>query len=191
MFGSEINHGTFSQNLKTTQTTPPFQTSALSRNHIRQGHDPDSIFDSPRRLLQNNEDERNAILTGEALLQIGHDFARIPVNPPRSGSLQMEAAINKPGGDFKQEADCVRTYMTASTYHLSARIRQPVVLPRQTAFPCPTLNSGVRRLAVRLFRLRKDKTNLRTSGEVGGSVVIEESDNIGVGANSQPAWRTR
>lgn len=56
-------------------------------------------------LLQNNAEERNAIFTGTALPQFGHDFARIPVTSPKADALQTKLTINKPGDDHEQEAD--------------------------------------------------------------------------------------
>jgi hypothetical protein len=60
-----------------------------------------------QRLLQSNGEECNAVLTGTALPRFGHDFARIPVSPPKAGTLQTKLAINEPGDEYEQEADHV------------------------------------------------------------------------------------
>jgi len=51
--------------------------------------------------------EVGAGLSGTALPHLGHDFARIPVSPPKAGALQTKLAINKPGNEHEQEADRV------------------------------------------------------------------------------------
>jgi Domain of unknown function (DUF4157) len=101
---------TFSQKTKTTQLTSSTKSSTLSR-----AHDPNSILKLQRtmgnqallRLLQSNSKERNAVLTGTALPHFGHDFARIPISPPKAGALQTKLPINKPGDEYEQEADSV------------------------------------------------------------------------------------
>jgi hypothetical protein len=46
-------------------------------------------------------------LTGAASPRFGHDFSRIPIHPPAAGALQTKAAIEKPGEEYKQEADSI------------------------------------------------------------------------------------
>lgn len=93
---------TFLQKPKTTQPTTSTKSSTLSRAHVKQGHNPKSILN-----LQSNAEECNAVLTSTALPHFGHDFARIPVSPPKAGALQTKLAINKPGDEYEQEADRV------------------------------------------------------------------------------------
>lgn len=106
---------TFLQNSKATQPTLSTKSSTLSRSHIEQGHDLNSILNLQRtignqallRLIQSNAEERDAVLTGTALPYFGHDFAPIPVSPPKAGALQTKLAINKQGDEYEQEADRV------------------------------------------------------------------------------------
>jgi hypothetical protein len=57
------------------------------------------------RLLQSNDEERNAVLTGTASPHFGHDFSRIHVSPSTAGAIRSKLAINKPGDEYEQEAD--------------------------------------------------------------------------------------
>jgi hypothetical protein len=106
---------TFAKKPKTTQPTASAKASIVSRAHIGQAHDPNSIVNLQRtignqavlRLLQSNAEERNALLTGTEFPHLGHDFARIPISPPKAGALQTKLAINKPGDEYEQEADRV------------------------------------------------------------------------------------
>jgi hypothetical protein len=106
---------TFAEKPKATQPTKASKSSSVGRSHVRQAHDPSSILNLQRtignqavlRLLQSNAEERNALLTGTALPHRGHDFARIPISPPKAGALQTKLAINKPGDEYEQEADRV------------------------------------------------------------------------------------
>src|SRR5262245_18288663 len=107
---------TFSQKPKTTQPTTSTKSSLLGRTHVGQGHDPNSILNLQRaignqallRLLRNDtEVPNNAVLAGAASQYLGHDFARVPVSPPKAGALQTKLAINKPGDEYEQEADRV------------------------------------------------------------------------------------
>jgi hypothetical protein len=87
--------------------------SIVSRAHVGQDHDPNSILKLQRtmgnqallRLLLSNAEERNAVLTSTASPHFGHGFAWIPVSPPKAGALQTKLAINKPGDEYEQEAD--------------------------------------------------------------------------------------
>lgn len=105
----------FAQKPKTRPTTSA-NSSILSLTHARQGHNPNSILNLQRmidhhvlpRMLQSNAEERNAVLTSTAPLpHLGHDFSRISVGPPTTGTLQAKLAINNPGDDYEQEADHV------------------------------------------------------------------------------------
>src|SRR5262245_37199174 len=106
---------TFVQKPKATQQTTPAKPTTLGRAHLGHSLDVKSIIHLQRtirnqaalRLLQSNAEERNALLTGTALTHLGHDFARIPVSPPKAGVLQTKLAINKPGDKYEQEADRV------------------------------------------------------------------------------------
>src|SRR4051794_17508441 len=104
---------TFAQKPKTTQPSTSAKTSIVSRAHVRQGHDPSSILKVQRtienqallRLLQNSAAEGDAVLIGTASPHFGHDFARIPANPPKASALQTKLAINKSADEYEQEAD--------------------------------------------------------------------------------------
>ena len=106
---------TFAQRPKTTQPTASAKASTVSRAHVGQAHDPNSILNLQRtignqavlRLLQSNAEERNAVLAGTELPHFAHDFARIPVGPPKAGALQTKPAISKPGNEYEREADRV------------------------------------------------------------------------------------
>ncbi|WP_448873803.1 eCIS core domain-containing protein [Desulfobulbus propionicus] len=56
-------------------------------------------------MLQSNAEERNTILTGITSPHFGHDFARIPLCPPKAGALQTKPASNTPGDKYELEAD--------------------------------------------------------------------------------------
>jgi hypothetical protein len=104
---------TFAEKPKTTQPTTSAKSSAVSRAHVGQHHDPNSILNLQRtmgnqallRFLQSNGEERNTILASTVSLQFGHDFARIPVNPHKADALQTKLSVNKPGDEYEQEAD--------------------------------------------------------------------------------------
>lgn len=104
---------TLAQKPKTTQPTTSAKSSPLSRSHVVQGHDPNSILNLQRaignqallRLLQSNAEERNAVLPHTSLPHLGHDFARIPISAPQTSVLQTKLPINKPGDEHEQEAD--------------------------------------------------------------------------------------
>ena len=44
-------------------------------------------------------------MIGTASPHFGHDFARIPVNPPKASALQTKLTINKSADEYEQEAD--------------------------------------------------------------------------------------
>jgi hypothetical protein len=123
---------TFSQKPKTTQPATSTKSSTLSRAHIGQGHDPNSILNLQHtmgnqallRLLHSDAEERNAVLI-TALPSFGHDFAGIPVGPPKAGALQTKLAINEPGDEYEQKADRVAEQVT--------RMPEPQM---QRACPC-------------------------------------------------------
>jgi hypothetical protein len=106
---------TFALKPKTTKPTTSAKASTVSRAHVGQGHDPNSILNLPRtlgnqalmRLLRSNTEERNAPLTGTTSHQFGHDFSRIRVTPPIAGAIQTKLAIDEPGDEYEQEADRV------------------------------------------------------------------------------------
>jgi len=107
---------TFVQKAKTTQPTTFTKSSTLSRAHVEQGLNTNSLLNLQRTignpavlwLLQSNAEERNSPLANAAAPRLGHDFARISVSPPNAGgALQTKLAINSPGDEYEQEADRV------------------------------------------------------------------------------------
>jgi len=102
---------TFAEKPKTTRLIA--RSSAVSRAHVGQHHDPNAILKRQRtmgnqavpRLLQSSAEERNAVLTSTASPQFGHDFARILVSPHKADALQTKLSVNKPGDEYEQEAD--------------------------------------------------------------------------------------
>jgi len=46
---------------------------------------------------------------------LGHDFSRIPIDPPAAGVLQAKLAINEPGDVYEHEADCVADQVLAAS----------------------------------------------------------------------------
>ncbi|WP_449433111.1 hypothetical protein [Pseudomonas putida] len=171
--------GTFSENPKTKQTPPSTHPSPLSQTHFRQGHDPDSIRNSPRWLLQSNNEKRNDVSTGTASPDVGHDFARIPVNPPGSGALRTETEIKKPEDDFRQEADHVRTYMIASSYNLCARIRQPVGPASTYGYPAFHAQPGRSAFGREADSVEEGQDQPQNIEGVGDLITIEDSDSVG------------
>jgi Domain of unknown function (DUF4157) len=58
-------------------------------------------------MLQTNSEELKAGLTGTTSSRYGHNFSRIPIQPPVAGAIQTKLSINKPGDEYEQEADYV------------------------------------------------------------------------------------
>jgi hypothetical protein len=58
-------------------------------------------------MLQTHAEEPDVGLTAVASPRFGHDFSQIPIHPPAAGPIQTKLAINKPGDEYEQEADCV------------------------------------------------------------------------------------
>jgi hypothetical protein len=56
-------------------------------------------------MLQTNAEELEAGLTGMASPRFGHDFSRIPIQPPAIEAIQTKLVIGKPGDTYEQEAD--------------------------------------------------------------------------------------
>jgi uncharacterized protein DUF4157/lysine-specific metallo-endopeptidase family protein len=104
---------TFAQKTKATQQTLSAKPKATGREYVGQSHEVNSILHLQRtignqavqRMLHTHNEEVNAGLTSTALPHYGHDFARIPVYPPKAVTLQTKLAINKPGDEYEQEAD--------------------------------------------------------------------------------------
>src|SRR5215471_3014026 len=99
---SSIPMHTFLPKPKTTQPTMCTKSSSLRRTHVGHGQDPNPILN-----LQNDAQERNAVLADMALPRFGYDFARIPINPPKAGALQTKLTFNQQRDVCEQEADCV------------------------------------------------------------------------------------
>jgi hypothetical protein len=142
---------TFAEKQKTTQPTTSAKSPAVSRAHVGQHHDPNSVLNLQRtmgnqallRSLQSNAEERNAVLTSTATLQFGHDFARIPVNPHKAGALQssvecLYSPLELPSGLPRPWEP--RRRATWRTGVLTKRWSRATVLRRQhPACPCRVL----------------------------------------------------
>jgi len=106
---------TFAEKPKKTQPTASAKASSVSRAHVGQGHDPNSILYLQRtignqavnRLLQANATELEGGRANTTTPHFGHEFSRIPITPPKAGAIQTKLAINKPGDEYEQEADSV------------------------------------------------------------------------------------
>jgi Domain of unknown function (DUF4157) len=106
---------TFAQQPKAAQQTTSAKPTIPVRAHFGQSHEVNSILHLQRtignhavqRLLQNNAEERNAVLLSAASPHFGHDFSQILVGPPTAGAIQTKLAINRPGDEYEQEADRV------------------------------------------------------------------------------------
>ena len=106
---------TFAQKPKATQQTTSAKSTVPSRAHIGQSREVNSILHLQRtignqavqRILQTDDEEPEAELTGTASPSFGHDFSRAPIHPPAAGTIQTKLAINKPGDEYEQEADRV------------------------------------------------------------------------------------
>src|SRR2546423_4409952 len=62
-------------------------------------------------ILQTNDEELKAGLTGTASSHFEHDFSRIPIHPPASGEIQTKLAINKLGDQYEKEADRISEHV--------------------------------------------------------------------------------
>lgn len=106
---------TFAEKPKATQQATSPKATVPARSHLGHSHEVNSIPHLQRRignqavqrLLQDNAEERNTILTDTTSPHFGHDFSRIPIHPPAVGAIQTKLAINKPGDKSEQEADRV------------------------------------------------------------------------------------
>ena len=64
-----------------------------------------------QRLLQTDPRGLKAKSFGSASPHLGHDSSPIPIRPPAAGPTQTKLAINEPGDEFEQEADCVAEHV--------------------------------------------------------------------------------
>jgi hypothetical protein len=97
------------------------------------------------KLLRAHAKGSNEGLAGTAALRLGHDFSRIPINPPPARAIQAKLAINQPGDAFEQEADRVADQVLAAPAHAGvmrapARIRR---LAGQSAEPMDAAPASV------------------------------------------------
>ncbi|MCB0166981.1 MAG: DUF4157 domain-containing protein [Anaerolineae bacterium] len=100
-------------NSKATQPAPSPKASVQTLPHVGHSHEEDSILQlqhtvgnqAVQKLLRSKAEERNAVLSGTNSPHFGHDFSRIPVNPPTVGGHQMKLAINKAGGEYVQDSN--------------------------------------------------------------------------------------
>jgi hypothetical protein len=58
-----------------------------------------------QRMLQTHAEASDAASTAQASSRFGHDFSRIPIQPPSAAVIQTKPAINKPGDEYEQEAE--------------------------------------------------------------------------------------
>ena len=97
---------TFAQKPKACQQTTSAKPTIPSRDHFGQSHEVNSIFHLQRtrgnhavqRLLQNNTEEGNAVLTSAAAPHFGHDFSRIPVGASTPGAAPASLFVPFPNG---------------------------------------------------------------------------------------------
>ena len=161
---------TFAENPKTTQPTTSANATMVSRAHVGQGHDPNSILNLQRkignqallRLLQSNTEERNAVLNGPTPLHLGHDFSRIPVHPPAPGAIQTKLAINRPVDEYEQEADRV----SESVMRMSEPQQQGACA---CGGECPRCQMDEHR------RLQTKHVDSTASGQTGARPIVEEA----------------
>jgi len=91
---------TFVEKPKAMQSTKSPEASPVSRPHVEQGHNPNSILNLQRTignqavvgLLQGNSGQHNAVLTNTASLHFGRDFTPIPPHPKPSIKIQPKLA---------------------------------------------------------------------------------------------------
>lgn len=118
---------TFALKPMTTQPTTTAKASSVSRAHVGQGHDPNSILNLQRtmgnqallRLLQSNTEQRNTFLTGAKSARFWHDFSWIPIHPSSMRAIQTKLQISKPGDEWELEADRIAEQVT--------RMPEPIV----------------------------------------------------------------
>lgn len=161
---------TFVQKPNTRQPTTSAKASLVSRAHVAQGHDPNSILNLQRktgnqallRLLQSNAEECNAVFSGIAPPHFGHDFSRIPVGPRTAGTIQTKLAINAPGDEYEQEADRVAEQV----------MRMPEPKLRRTCAcggGCPRCQMDEHR------RLQTKHVDSTESGQTVAPLIVEEA----------------
>lgn len=118
---------TFTQKPKSAPQATSAKPSIPVRAHFGQNHETNPILHLQRtignqavkRLLQNNAEERNAVLASATPPHFGRDLSQILVGSPTAGPIQTKLAINKPGDEYEQEADRVAEQVT--------RMREPRV----------------------------------------------------------------
>jgi hypothetical protein len=104
---------TFAQKPKVPQQTTSAKSTILKRAHFRQSHEVDSILhlqrtignQSLQRLLKVNTKDVKGESTISEIVSFGNVLSRIPILTPAPGAIQTKLAVNKPGGEYEQEAD--------------------------------------------------------------------------------------
>jgi hypothetical protein len=97
----------FAQKPKATQRTRSVESPVPGRGHFGQIPEVRSILhlqrttgnQAMRRTLQTDAGRPEPGLAKPPSARFGHDFGRIPIQPPAAGAIQTKLAINQPGPD--------------------------------------------------------------------------------------------
>jgi len=164
---------TYAQKPKATQQTTSVKSKQFGRTHFGQRHEVNSILRLQRtignhasgRLFQNDAEIRNAVSTGTASPNFGHNFSRIPVSLPNAGAMQAKLAINKPGDEYEQEADRVTEQVM--------RMPEPK-LQRACACggPCPKCKA--RQLSQESERLQTKRVRAGNTEQVPAPPIVDD-----------------
>ena len=92
------------------------------------------------RLLQTQAVEPEAGLTGAASPLLGHNFSRVPLQPPAPRAKQTNVEISRPEDECEQEADRISEQVMATTTHHAVR-GAPLHIQRLAAQPTGPANA--------------------------------------------------
>lgn len=110
---------TFAEKPKANQLARFPKATVTTQSHLGHSHQMNSILrlqrtignQAAQRWLQSNAEERNTVFIGITPSLFGHDFSQIPVSPLTARPIQTKLAINKPGGEYEQEAERVADHV--------------------------------------------------------------------------------
>jgi hypothetical protein len=143
---------TYAQKPKTIQPTTSAKSTTISRAHFGQDRDLNSILNLQRtignqavlRMLRTHAEETDVGYTAAASPRFRHDFSQIPIHPPTAGVIQMKLAINKPGGEYEQDAPEIQRAATwvAGAVHQTNNLANLVVYDREAGETTAMLNGS-------------------------------------------------
>ncbi len=98
----------------------PASTRLLQRKCACGGTAPNGECDSCKQegVLQRQAKDSSGPAAGAVVEHgFGHDFSRVPVNPPTAGAIPTRLTVNEPGDEYEQEADRIADQVLASPAH--------------------------------------------------------------------------